>query len=145
MNKKLIIITVIIALVIATFLYFNYNKTSASKKESEVLYFLQVAAFAKYENVTKMSKVLSSYLVIEEEDLYHIYVGITKNQDNLKKLEEFYKNSGHNIYVKEKIVQNKKFIDYLKNYDLILEDTEDKETILNINKNVLKKYEEVTE
>lgn len=141
--KKIIIVTILISLFLASFLYFNYTKASSYKKESEILYFLQVAAFKKYENVTKMSKLLSSYLVIQENDLYHIYVGITNNKKNLKKLEEIYTSTGNNIYIKEKIVQNKEFLEYIKNYDFILEETEDKETILNINKNVLKKYEEV--
>lgn len=141
--KKIIIITILIAFILSSFLYFNYVSARSNKKEGEVLYFLQVAAFKKYENVTKMSKLLSSYLVIQEEDLFHIYVGITKDKKNLEKLKEIYMSGGNNIYVKEKLVLNKEFIEYIKNYDYILEETDDKDIILNINKSVLKKYEEV--
>ncbi len=143
MNKKIVIFTVLISLVLVSFLYFNYTKASTNKKETEILYFIQVAAFKKYENVTKMSKLLSSYLVIQEDNLYHIYVGITNSKDNLKKLEEIYTSNGNNVYIKEKIIQNRDFIEYIKKYDFILKETEDKGTILNINKNVLKKYEEI--
>jgi hypothetical protein len=128
-----------------SFLYFNYTKASIKKeKEQQLLYFIQTAAFKNYENVTNLSKTLKAYLVIEEEGLYHIYVAITADKNNLKILKEFYKNNNYNIFVKEKIISNKKFIKIIKNYDFLLSETTDKEVIYDINKTVLKKYEEIT-
>lgn len=144
MNKKIIILIIFIALMFALFLYFNYKKSNSNdKKESDTLYFLQVAALRKYENVTKMSKLLPSYLVIKEDDLYHIYVAITKDKNNLKKLKEFYINNGNDIYVKEKNETNEDLLNYIVKFDFLLEEANDKETIINISKNVIKKYEEL--
>ncbi len=144
MNKKIIILTIFISLVFALFLYLNYSrKSNSNETKSNTLYFLQVAAFKKYDNVIKMSKLLPSYIVIKEDDLYHIYVAITKDEKNIEKLKEFYIKNGNDIFVKEKKEDNNDLIEYIVKYDFLLEETNDKDTIINISKNVLKKYEEV--
>jgi len=144
MNKKVILIFIIVSVVFSSFIYFNYIKAS-NKKESQqlLLYFIQTAAFKKYENVSKLSKELKTFLVIKEEELYHVYIAITADKKNLEKLKAFYKENNYNICVKEKIVSDEKFIKQIKNYDYLLSETTDKEVIYSINKTILKKYEGV--
>ena len=144
MNKKVILIFAVISLAFSSFLYFNYMKASGKEEsDKKLLYFIQTAALKDYKNVSSLSKNLKAFLVIEEDNLYHIYVAITADESNLKKLKEFYKDNNYNIYVKEKITNNSSFIKLIDNYDFLLSETTDKEVIYNINKIVLKKYEEI--
>lgn len=147
MNKKFlvsILLCLLIGCVCASIVYKSYSKESniaLSEKEISV-YFIQVGAFKNYNNVNNITKTLKNYLVVEENNLYIIYVGITQNKNNLKKLEEFFKQKGNNIYIKNKKVNNKIFIDKLIKYDSLLKETNDYETIQMINKSVLNSYKE---
>lgn len=143
MNKKIILVTLIISFIFAIFIYLNYKKKEKVEIKNETLYLIQVGAFSKYDNVVKMSKTLPHYLVLEEEGLYHIYVAITKNKENLEKLKQYYINNGNNIYIREVKTSNIEFLEYIKNYDYFLKETEEKEVILSVNKTMLNKYEEL--
>ena len=103
-----------------------------------ILYFVQLAAYESASNVSKITKELDSYVVVKEDDnLYHVYVAITKNKKNLEKIKEFYIKNGNNIYVREKIVRCKSFLNDIDNYDILLEKSS---SILSVEKEILKKY-----
>ena len=101
-----------------------------------------MCAFIVYKSYNKdnMTKTLKNYLVIEENNLFFVYVGITKNKKNLLKLEEFFKRKGNNIYIKHKKINNKNFINKINKYDALLSETNDYDTIEIINKEVLSLY-----
>ena len=145
MNKKFlmsIFICLLLGFMCAFIVYKSYNKdkTVAVNSDSEVLYFIQVGVFKSYDNVNNMTKTLKNYLVIEENNLFFVYVGITKNKKNLLKLEEFFKRKGNNIYIKHKKINNKNFINKINKYDALLSETNDYDTIEIINKEVLSLY-----
>ncbi len=143
--KKIILIIIVVSVAFTSFLYLNYIKASNKKEnKQQLLYFIQTAALKNYENVSNLSKELKAFLVVEEDELYHIYIAITADKKVLEKLKEFYKDNNYNICVKEKVISNEKFIKLIKNYDYLLGETTDKDVIYNINKTVLKKYEEIT-
>lgn len=123
--------------------YNTYKKESLENKPRETkIYFIQLGAFKNYKNVDKITKTLSSYLVVEENGLYKVYVSMTASKKNLEKLKEFFIQSNNNIYVKEKKINNNSFITKLNKYDSLLKETNDYETIKMINKEVLNKYKE---
>lgn len=145
MNKKFLISVLLCFILGSSFAFIVYNSYkknniyAASGKEKSV-YFIQIGAFSNYKNVNNITKSLSSYLVVEENNLYVVYVGITGNKNNLKKLEEFFVKKGNNIYIKEKNINNTIFIKTLIKYDSLLKETNDYDTIFIINKEVLNLY-----
>lgn len=145
MNKKVLLsifICLLIGLVSAYFLYRSYKNEAmiAAGNLEKKVYFLQVGAYRNYNNVDLFSKILPNYLVIEENDLYVIYVGITRSKKNLDKLISLYNNKGFNTFIKSKSIKNNKFLNILEKYDSLLLETNDYEMIININKQVLKDY-----
>lgn len=141
--KKVFIISIVLGIIFSLILYLNYKKNTNDTKDINVLYFIQVSAFKNIKNISDKTKELESYIVIkEQDDLYHIYVGLTKNTKNLEKIKEFYKRNDDNIYVREKSVSCKNFIKELDNYEILLSSAESKRTVEKIEKEVLKKYKE---
>lgn len=145
MNKKTfigILICILIGGVSAIFLYKNYKTEDIANVLEKKVYFVQVGAFKNYDNVIEITKTLPNYLIINEKNLYIIYVGISKEEDNIKKLNKIYNEKGFNTFVKSKKISNEKFLTLIEKYDLLLQRTNEKDMILNINKEVLKLYKE---
>ena len=137
--KKVFIFSITIGIIFSLLLILNYKKNINDKKYYQSLYFIQVAAYENTSNVSKMTKELDNYIVVkEEDDLYHIYVAITKNKKNLEKIKEFYTKKGNNIYVREKIVSCKNFLNDVDNYELLLENSNN---ILSVEKEILKSFD----
>ena len=136
--KKIFVFSITLGIIFSLLLVLNYKKNINEKKYLETLYFMQLAAYEKSSNVSKITKELDSYIVMKEDDnLYHVYVGIVKNKRNLEKIKEFYIKNGNNIYVREKMVRCKNFLNEIDNYEILLENSNN---ILSIEKEILKKF-----
>ena len=136
--KKVFVFSITTGIIFSLLLLLNYRKNITEQEHFELLYFIQIAAYKNTANVSKITKELDSYIVIKEEDnLYHIYIAITKNKKNLEKIKEFYIKKGNNIYVREKKVSCKNFLNQIDNYELLLENSNN---ILSIEKEILKSF-----
>ena len=62
---------------------------------------------------------------------------------NAEKIKEFYKEKGYDTYIKEKITDNESFLTILGQYDELLSQTDEGDTISIICNQVLAKYEEL--
>jgi hypothetical protein len=103
---------------------------------------LQYGVYKDELNMSKALKDYKKYLYIKEDDGYHLYIGITKSNENIQKIKEFYDKKGNNIYVKESIENNKAFISILKEYDKIIGIAENND-IEEIEKIVISNYKEM--
>ena len=121
------------------YLYTSYKNKEEVNSTSVKIYFLQIGAYKNTDNVAKMTRLTNYNYVEYDNGIYYIYIGITKDEEVLKKLKEIY--SSRDIYVKEKEINKKSFIDYLNKYDSMIKETNDKELIEAIEKDILKKYE----
>lgn len=72
-----------------------------------------------------------------------MYVGITKKEENKKKLEEYFNKLGYDTYVKEFEIENENFNEVLIQYDNLLKETNDEKAIETICNQILNKYEEL--
>ena len=138
--KKVFVFSITTGIIFSLLLILNYKKNINIKEYYETFYFVQIYAYKNVENISKITKGLDNYIVIkEDDDLYHIYVGITKNKNNLEKIKEFYTKKGNNIYVREKAVRCKNFLDDSDNYEILLENSNNISSVL---KEILKEYSE---
>jgi len=139
MNKKILLLMILLGIIFAGFLILKYKNKDIDVLSTETVYLLQIGAYQNYENVVKVTKTLPSYVIIEEDGKTKIIVGITKDNNNLEKLKKNYEN----IYIREEQIDNKEFLDYLTKYDYLLNETNNYETIEQINHKILNKYSEI--
>ena len=146
---KKYLFTFISALIIGFFLcnFFlkQYNDFDGIKVSGtgEKLYFIQYGVFSSLENLEENTISLQNYVYNEEDNLYYVYVGITRLKENAEKIQNYYKELGYDVIIKEFGISNKDFIKALINYDQLLKSTNDETAIASIISQVLVKYEEV--
>lgn len=122
--------------------YEGYDGVKVASSRGEILYFIKYGEYPTYEEMEKATINLSNYIYNEINNSYYVYIGITKSNDNLIKLTNYYSSLGYNVYTEEYLVTNKKFLEMLENYDSILSSTDDNVVISSISNQILTKYEE---
>ncbi len=148
-DMKNFLIPIILAVLIGFFmakLVFSQYETSELQtvfNESETVSMIQVGVYSSKESMEENTKDFAYYIYNLDQDMYYVYVGMTKNSSNLDKLKSYYQNLGYDIYIKEIKVDNEEFLSILDQYDNLLSKTEDQETIKTICSKVLQKYEEL--
>ena len=146
MNKTLksILIAVILGIIMGKYTFNRYEKTTITTMNeiSNYIYLMQYGVY-KDENIMKENaKKLKNYFFYLDDKGYHVLIGITKNKKNKQKIVESYELST-NIYMKRVKIDNKEFIELLNQYDSLINQTDDKEIIINAQKQILSKYEEL--
>lgn len=139
MNKKFLLILIIITCLFSCSIFGLYKRKSVVKNK---YYLLQVGAYKDYDSISKKTKEYENYLVLKEEDLYKLYIGVTKDKEVYKKLVNLYANTS-SIYKKEITLSNQKFDDTLTKYDSLIKNSEDIKEINLVIKSELKFLEEM--
>ena len=110
--------------------------------EKDKIYMVQIGVYSTESSMKKNFSNYKKYLYLKDDDGYHLYVGITKNTDIVRKIKELYKKDGYSIYVKETIEDNDSFLSILSEYDKIIDIVSDKD-IKEIEKIVISNYKEM--
>lgn len=139
MNKKFLLILIIITCLFSCSIFGLYKRKSVVKNK---YYLLQVGAYKNYDSISKKTKEYENYLVLKEEDLYKLYIGVTKDKEVYKKLVNLYANTS-SIYKKDITLSNQKFDDTLTKYDSLIKNSEDIKEINLVIKSELKFLEEM--
>lgn len=141
MNKKILLILIIITCLFSCSIFGLYKRKSVVKNK---YYLLQVGAYKNYDSISKKTKEYENYLVLKEEDLYKLYIGVTKDKEVYRKLVNLYASTS-SIYKKEITLSNQKFDDTLTKYDSLIKNSEDIKEINLVIKSELKFLEEMLE
>lgn len=139
MNKKFLLFLIIITCLFSCSIFGLYKRKSVVKNK---YYLLQVGAYKNYDSISKKTKEYENYLVLKEEDLYKLYIGVTKDKEVYKKLVNLYASTS-SIYKKEITLSNQKFDDTLTKYDSLIKNSEDIKEINLVIKSELKFLEEM--
>lgn len=110
---------------------------------SNTVYFIQQGVYSSKESMEENINNVSYYVYNESDGKYYAYIGMTLKSENTEKLKNYFKSLGYDTYVKEFTVNDASFLEVLQQYDLMLENTEDGNTISAICSQVLGKYEEL--
>lgn len=110
---------------------------------SSNVYFIQQGVYSSIESMEENINNVAYYIYNENDGKYYAYIGMTLKKENAEKLKNYFKNIGYETYIKEFTVNNASFLEVLQQYDLMLENTEDTNTISAICSQVLGKYEEL--
>ena len=110
-------------------------------RPKKIFYFLQEGVYSKKENITMNKQ--TPKIIVQNNNRYYTYIGITSKKNIATKLLRIYKNMGYQVDIKEKYDVSEEFSSNLEQYDLLLNATDDKDEILTIEEVVLANYEEM--
>lgn len=138
---------IVIGFLLGKFMFNQYDSKANLKtvfnQKGEKVYFLQQGVYSSKESMEKNTSSFDSYIYDLIDEKYYVYVGITKNEQNVQKLQGFFKDMGYIIYVKEFNIDNEAFLEALSNYDEMLLNTDSSKTIKTVISQILSKYEEL--
>lgn len=136
--------SVLIGFLLGQIFFNQYDNNSISVfNEGETLYFID---FGKFDNMSILKDKVKNYndfLVVLESDGYHVYAGISKKKDVANRIKGYYRKIGNNVYIKEKKVANRTFLNILGEYDKITSIASNDKDLLSIEKIVISNYEEM--
>lgn len=118
------------------------EQVKLSSQIIDTLYFIEYGVYDDIKQADIAIQNIDYFIKIKEDELIHVYVGITTKK-NLEKLKGYFKDLGYDINVREKIIPNNSFLEVLNQYELMLEQTNDKKSIKAIESGVISKYEEM--
>ncbi len=137
---KIILLAVLIGFFCTLFVIKGYSSDKIISV-GEKVYFFQYGVYSNIESLEKNTLGLDKYIYNINNNLYHVYIGITKN--NVEKLTNYFKSKNYNIYIKEIEIKDNKFLELLNTYDKLIEKTDDKTSIKVIQNKILESYKEV--
>ncbi|MDD6264153.1 MAG: hypothetical protein UE699_04495 [Bacilli bacterium] len=147
MKKTLKISIFSIALgAIAGIILNNTYKEKLSKNflnEEKTYYFIQEGVYSSTSSMQENTKDLLVKTVDSKNDKQYVYLGITRDEKNAKKLKEIYENKGYQIYIKEQNLSNEEFYNNVTQFDILINSTNKESEILTIEEVVLANYEEL--
>ncbi len=146
MKKLLILIAVatILGGISGKFLFSKYeNIDKLVFNENKKVYLLQEGVYSSKSSLDSNTKDISPKLVVKNNDKYYVYVGITKNYNNAKKIKKMYNDKGYNIYQKEKNIKSDEFLNNVEQFDVLVENTKKEQDISTIQEVILSNYEEM--
>ena len=142
-EKKISFWYILIGIIIGTYIYKTSNvKTKEVLKNSNKVYLMQYNVYSSEENMISNTKNLSDYFYFKDKDGYHVIIGIIENKNNFKKIGDSF-GVTENIYLKEVNIDNMEFIENLRQYENLVNDSNDTNFIVNAEKQILSKYEEL--
>ena len=119
------------------------NVSLSSKYIDQKIYVFQYGVYSNKNNmINNLKNINYTYQLIDNK--YFVYVGMTKNKENIEKLKKYFKSLSYNIYVKE-IEVDGEFVETLEQYDLLLDEAVTNESISTILSTTLAKFEEFNE
>lgn len=146
---KKYIITIVISLLVG-FLLSNYILKQydndiplipAFGNNNAQVYLIQQGVYSSMDSMKSNTSNIPDYIYTTIDNMYYVYIGMTLNNENVTKLQEYYKNKNIPTIVKTTTISDADFIETLKQYDKVLQETSDADTIKEVCKQVLSKYQ----
>ena len=145
MNKKFllgVIIAILLGLFLGTTFYKQYEKEQHLDNEYNS-YLLQLGVYNSKEEMNKKVKNIDSYMVIERNNKYYVYLGISTKKKNAEKLKEAFNEQNIDVSIKKSVINNIEFMSNLEQFDILLDNATNNEDIMKVNEVILSSYEEM--
>ena len=107
-------------------IYGNYKGSEYIESDGNI-YYVQYGAYTSNEAALSNASNLNNYLILEEDDKYYVYLGITTSLNSALKIQNFYEEKDIYTYIRDDYVENSETLKILKEYDLKLESANDTE------------------
>ena len=120
----LTVISIVLGYLMAKLLFVGYKNSDVihMSNTSNKYYFVQLGAFSTLESMNENMK-LSNYIYINDTNLYYVFGCITKNSENIDKINNHFKSIGYNTYVKEFNISDNDLSNSVDKTDLLISNT----------------------
>lgn len=145
MNKKFLLgvtIAILLGLFLGTTFYKQYEKEQHLDNEYNS-YLLQLGVYNSKEEMNKKVKNIDSYMVIERNNKYYVYLGISTKKKNALKLKEAFNEQNIDVSIKKSVINNIEFMSNLEQFDILLDNATNNDDIMRVNEVILSSYEEM--
>lgn len=136
-----LIISIFLGFLSAQIVYSTYQKNLENSEYNA--YLIQVGSYNNKDSIDPVFLDNTNYLIIEEENSYNVYAGITTDLVNAHKIKSIYSKKDINIDIKPTIIDNVEFISNLEQYDILMSEVDDDENVISISDVILSSYEEM--
>ena len=106
-------------------------------------FFLELGVYESEEEMNENTINFPYYIYMKRDNKYYVYIAITKNEENLKRMKGYYEEKGYVINVKEYEIESDAFLTVLEQYDNLLSESSDDSIIDGVASQILSKYEEL--
>ena len=141
-----ILLAVIVGLVFGKFMLNQYPNSSniiPVISTSSKPFFLELGVYESEEEMNENTINFPYYIYMKRDNKYYVYIAITKNEENLKRMKGYYEEKGYVINVKEYEIESDAFLTVLEQYDNLLSESSDDSIIDGVASQILSKYEEL--
>ena len=138
MRKNVIIVIclgILIGYVFGNIIFNNYEGKEYIESDGNI-YYVQYGVYTTEEAAKENSSKLDNYKIVEEDDKYYIYLGVTTSHEVALKIQEYYKGKDIYTYIRSDYVTNSETLDLLKEFDKTLEKTDDYKEINEVMKEI---------
>lgn len=146
MKKTMIVslVSIILGALSAMLLNSTYKeKLINTFSEGKTYYFIQEGVYSSKEIMTENTKDIQVKTVDTLNNKQYVYLGITRDNNNAKKIKDIYEKKGYQIYIKEQNLSNEEFYNNVTQFDILVNSTDKASEILTIEEVVLANYEEL--
>lgn len=138
----LLISALLLGLLFSKILFGQYKSLPVNSYDKKV-YFIQQGVYSSEKSMKENTNKLSKYTYEKIGDKYYVYGCFTKNSENINIIKKYFDSIDYSIYAKEINMENEQFITILEQYDYLMNNVENIETIKNVCKQIVTKYEEL--
>lgn len=139
-----IIISILVGFLLSYYMLKEYESVNIIPvfNVKETAYLVQQGVYSSMESMQENTSSLTDYIYSVIDNMYYVYIGISLENDNVSKIQDYYKNKGINTIIKTTTISDNELIDSLRQYDMLLQGTEEEEAIKEVIKQTLSKYKE---
>ena len=141
MKNKLVValIFIISGIVVGNNLYNKVDfKLLKTFKENNDFYLLQLGIYDTKEMMQRDTRDINPKVYEVKNNKYYVYVGISSNINNIDKIKGIYKDE--ELTTKVINIKDEEFINNLRQFDILIDNTNDKDEILTIEEVVLSSF-----
>lgn len=140
-----IIIAILAGVLLAKLTFDKYEKVDTQNVISydDEVYMLKFGTYDSVDEMERSALDFERYIYIEKENKVTVYVGIAKTLDNIEKIKKIYDSKNVKTTVETVSINNDEFIQNLNEYEKLLDVTEDANSLLIIENQILSCYEDI--
>ena len=133
-----LVVSMIFGFICGKLVYSVYGENVENRLSSSKIYLIENGKYLTYDNMREENNG-NNYVYYKDEDGYKTVVGITRDEDNIDKIQSLYSDK---VNVEEYYISNDMLTDKQDEYDLLLSNTDDLYEVREVVDNILNLYRE---